>query len=165
MNMREVRFEKVVLHATTADQAKLEKYKKLLNVITNRKPAVTKAKRRIAAFKIRRGLVIGCKVTVRGKQGEELAKRLLKAIDNTLSKKQVGPGFVSFGIKEYIEIPGVEYMRDVGIVGFDVTICLTKPGKRVKLRKIKKSKIGKKQTVSKEETIEFLKNKFGVKFK
>jgi large subunit ribosomal protein L5 len=160
--MTEVKFEKVVLHATTSDRNLLEKYVKLLELITKKKATFTKAIRRIQAFKIRPGLEIGCKVTIRGKEGIELTKRLLRTIDNKLTKKQIQNGFVSFGIKEYIEIPGVDYQRELGILGFDVTITLSKVGKRVGLKKIKKSKLGNRQRVNKQETINFLKNKFDI---
>ena len=69
----------------------------------------------------------------------------------------------SIGLKEYIDLPNVNYDPDIGIVGMDVSVTLERPGFRVKKRRIKKSKIGKKHLISKGETIEWLKKKFGVR--
>ena len=103
-------------------------------------------------------------VTLR-KDYTDLLKKMFVTIDNVLKKKQVKENHFSFGIKEYIEIPGIEYQREIGIMGFDVTIVFTKPGKRVKLKKAKQGKIPKKQKVSKEEIIKFMEENFQLKFK
>ena len=63
----------------------------------------------------------------------------------------------SFGIKEHIDLPDVKYDPQLGIIGFDVLVALKKRGYRVKQRKIRKEKVGKKQRVTKEEAIEFVK--------
>ncbi|MEM1577500.1 MAG: 50S ribosomal protein L5 [Candidatus Pacearchaeota archaeon] len=162
--MQQIFVEKVVLHATTSDQEKLEKYRKLLEYITKRKPVLTKAKKRIQAFKIRRGLPIGYKVTLRKKHAIEILKILLAGVKHQLSKKQVDKGVINFGIKEYITLPGIDYRRDIGILGFDVSVVLAKKGKRVIYRKRCKSKIGKRQQVTTQEAIEFMEKNFGVKF-
>jgi large subunit ribosomal protein L5 len=95
----------------------------------------------------------------------ELLKKMLISIDNTLRKKQMSENNFSFGIKEYIEIPGVEYQRDIGIMGFDVTIVFKRSGRRVALRKIKTGKVSKKQVVTREEIIKFMEDNFQIKFK
>ena len=89
---------------------------------------------------------------------------MLATVDNVLKKKQVSENNFSFGIKEYIEIPGVEYQRDIGIIGFDVTVVFKRAGRRVKLRKIKKGKIPSRQRITKEEIIKFMEDNFGTKF-
>ncbi|MEM0029786.1 MAG: 50S ribosomal protein L5, partial [Candidatus Nitrosocaldus sp.] len=70
-------------------------------------------------------------------------------------------GNVSFGIREHIDIPGVKYKPELGIIGMDVCISLERPGYRVARRKIMPCKIGKEQRVNKQEAIEFL-NSLGV---
>ena len=65
-------------------------------------------------------------------------KRLLVSIENKLKKSQFKDNHFSFGIKEYLEIPGMEYQRDIGILGLDVTVVFKRKGKRVKERKWKK---------------------------
>jgi len=159
--MKELKVEKVILHCSTADQDKLEKSMKLLKLISGRQPIKTLSKKRIPAFKIRPGLAIGCKVTLRGEKAVELLRRLFTGI-TSLKEKQISPGFFSFGIKEYIEIPSIPYQRDIGIMGFDVVVNLTRSGKRIENRKLKKSKMGNKQRITKEETREFIKKNFNL---
>lgn len=158
----EVSIEKVVLSIGGTGE-NLEKGFKLLGIITGKKPAKMQSRKRIPALGVRPGLEVGAMVTLR-KGINELLKRLLATKDNTLRKKQVINNNFSFGIKEYIEIPGMEYQRDVGIRGFDVTVVFKRPGKRVKLKKIKGGNVPKRQDVKKEEIIKFMKENFNTNF-
>jgi len=142
----------------------LERGYKLLEILTNKKPTKTKSRKRIPALGVRPGLEIGCVVTLR-KNYKDLLKNFLVSIDNTLKKKQVSENNFSFGIKEYIEIPGVEYDRSIGIMGFDVTIVFKRSGRRVKLRKVKRGKVPKRQVITKEEIIKFMEDNFQTQFK
>ena len=92
-------------------------------------------------------------------------KKMLVAIDNILKKKQMSENNFSFGIKEYLEIPGMEYQRDIGIIGLDVTVVFKRSGRRIKLRKMKKGKVSKRQIISKEEIIKFMEDNFQTEFK
>lgn len=160
--MRNVKIEKVVLSVGgTAEE--LEKGFKLLELLTGKKPAKTKSKKRIPSLGIRPKLEVGAVVTIR-ENIEELLKKMLATVDNTLKKKQISNNNFSFGIKEYIEIPGVEYQREIGIRGFDVTIVFKRTGRRVRLKKIKRGKIPKRQDITKEEIIKFMEEKFGTEF-
>jgi len=160
--MREIKIEKVVLSVGgTADV--LEKGYKLLQFLTEKKPAKIKSKKRIPTWGVRPGLEVGAVVTLR-KNYMELLKKMLISIDNTLKKKQVSENNFSFGIKEYIEIPGVEYQREIGIMGFDVTIVFKRSGRRVRLRKIKAGKVSKKQVIKREEIIKFMEDAFQTRF-
>jgi len=161
-HMRQIKIEKVVLSVGGIGD-ELEKGYKLLEFLTNRKPAKMKSQKRIPAFNIRPGLEVGAVVTLR-KEAEAFLKRMLVTIDNVLKKKQVSGNNFSFGIKEYIEIPGVEYQRDIGIKGFDVTVVFKRAGRRVKLKKIKRGKIPSRQMIQPEEIIKFMKENFSVKF-
>ena len=158
--MRTIRLEKVTLNCGTGtDPPKLERAYKLLSVITGKKPVRIRTVKRIPAFNLRPGLQIGCKVTIREKH-MELLKRLLDAVGNKLKLKQICPGYFAFGIKEYIEIPGMAYNRDVGIMGLEVCVTLTRPGKKVMKKRIKRGKIPKRHYITKEETISWLKQNF-----
>ncbi|MBT3404827.1 50S ribosomal protein L5 [archaeon] len=160
--MRTIKMEKVVLSVGGIGD-NLEKGYKLLQLVTNRKPAKTKSNKRIPSLGVRPGLEIGAVVTIR-KGKEELLKRLFIAIENKLKKKQISENNFSFGIKEYIEIPGVEYQRDLGILGFDVTVAFKRTGRRVKLKKVKRGKIPKRQVITREEIIKFMEKEFGIEF-
>lgn len=161
--MRKIKIEKVVLGVGgTADG--LEKGFKLLKILTNKNPAKIKSKKRIPTWGVRPGLEVGAVVTLR-KDFDELLKKLLISIDNTLKYKQISENNFSFGIKEYIEIPGIEYQRDIGIIGLDVTIVFKRSGRRVGQRKIKRGKVSKKQVITPEEIIKFMEENFQTKFK
>ena len=161
--MREVKIEKIIL-GVGGTAEKLEKGVKLLKFLTNRNPSKTKSSKRIPELGVRPGLFVGAIVTIR-KDIEGILKRLLSSLDNTLKKSQVAENGFSFGVKEYIEIPGVEYQRDIGMMGLDVTLSFKRAGKRVKLRKMKKGKFPKKQIVTKKEIIKYMEEKFGTKFR
>ncbi|MBU2615742.1 MAG: 50S ribosomal protein L5 [Nanoarchaeota archaeon] len=160
--MRTIRIEKVVL-SVGGTGAGLEKGFALLKLLTGKKPAKVISRKRIPSWNIRPNLEVGAVVTLR-KNPEALLKNLLSAGDNILKKKQMSENNFSFGIKEYIEIPGTEYQREIGIIGLDVTVVLKRSGRRVKLRKIKKGKFSKRQIISKEEIIKFMEDNFGTKF-
>ncbi len=158
--MRKIKIEKVVLSIGGVAE-ELEKGKKLLTILcSGRKVKVTRSNKRIPTFNVRPGLEVGCLVTLRGKNAEEFLKKLLFSVENTLRKKQISENSFSFGIKEYIEIPGIEYQREIGIIGLDVSVTFTYPGKRVIRKKFKKGKLPKKQNISKEEIIKFMEDNF-----
>lgn len=160
--MKEIRIEKVVLSiGGTADN--LEKGFKLLKMLTGKTPAKMKSRKRIPSLGVRPNLEVGAVVTLR-RNTEDILKRFLATKDNTLKKSQIGDNSFSFGVKEYIEIPGVEYQRDIGIRGFDATVAFKRAGKRVKLKKIKRGKIPRRNDVSKEEIIKFMEEKFKTNF-
>ncbi len=160
--MKETKIKKIILSVgATGDQ--LEKGFKLLKMLSGKKPVKTKSRKRIPSLGVRPGLEIGAMVTLRNKT-EDILKKMLLAIDNTLKKKQISNNNFSFGIKEYLEIPGAEYNREIGIMGLDVTVVFERAGRRVKLKKIKKGKFPKRQMISKEEIIKFMENKFNTNF-
>lgn len=160
--MREIEIDSVTLHCSTADPAKLERASKLLEIISKSRPVKTLAKKRIPTWKIRPGMPIGCKVTLRRRKAVELLKLLLTGITE-LNLEQFNPGFLSFGIKEYIEIPSIPYQREIGIMGFDVAVALKRKGWRITKRKRLRAKIPQGHRISKEETIAFLEKNFNVK--
>lgn len=159
--MREIEIEKVVLSIGAVGD-ELEKATKLLKIISGREVIKTKSKKRIPDFGIRPGLEIGCKVTLRGKKAEEMLKKLLSTIGNKLKDKQINDEDFSFGIEEYIEIPGMEYQRDIGMKGLNITVVFKRKGKRVELKKIKRGKIPRRQRVTKKEIMEFLNKNFNI---
>ena len=136
---------------------------RLLKLLTGRNPCRCVARKRIPTLGVRPGLEIGAVITIR-KNPEELLKRMLVAVDNVLKKRQMSMDNFSFGIKEYLEIPGVEYQRDIGIIGLDVTVVFKRSGRRVRLKKIKKGKVPKRQRISREEIIKFMEDNFQTRF-
>jgi len=164
--MKQIRIEKVTLNLGVGEAGpKLEKAKSLLEAITKTKAVKTKAKKRIPTWNLRPKLEIACKSTIRGEKAELMLKSLFQALNNELPESKFDDnGNFSFGIKEYIDIPKVEYIPEIGIIGLEVAVTLERPGFRIKKR-IKKNKLGRKHKITKGEAIEFIKNKFNIKIK
>ncbi len=156
--MRKIFVEKVVLNIGCAgNMEKIEKAKKLLEIITGKKAVITYSRKR-STFGIPKGRPIGVKVTVRKKEAEELLRKLLAAKGNKIKASSFDDyGNFSFGIEKYFEIPGIKYDHTIGILGMDVCVSLRRPGCY-----LKDGTISKKQRVKKEEAIEFMKKNFGV---
>jgi large subunit ribosomal protein L5 len=159
--MRKPEITKVVLSAGAVGP-ELIKAKKLLEIVSGAHAEIIKAgpKRRIPEFGVKPGLELGTRVTLRKKKGIVLLKRLLGAVDNKVKRKQIAPNHFSFGIKEYIEIPGMEYVREIGIRGFNVTVTFERPGIRVSKRKIKPGRVPKRQQVSEDEVAKYMEDTF-----
>jgi large subunit ribosomal protein L5 len=134
-----------------------------LNKISETKAVKTFAKKRIPTWKIRPGLAVGARVTIRGKPAIELLKRLLTAVDMELKQKSFTENGFSFGIKEYVDIPGVKYDPKIGIIGLDVIVSLKRPGYRTARRKIKVGRVGTKHRISSNDAWVWIQKEFGVK--
>ena len=105
-----------------------------LALISGQKPVVTKAKRAVAAFKIREGFEIGCMVTLRRQNMYEFLDRLISiAIPRIRDFRGLparsfdGRGNYSFGIREQIVFPEIDYDKVDSIRGLNVTITTTAP--------------------------------------
>ncbi len=162
--MRDIKIEKVTLNIGTGEPGdKLEKALKLLKNLSGETPVKTVTKKRIPTWKIRPGLQIGCKVTLRGEKGQKMLKRLLQAKGNKLRKENFdNNGNFAFGIKEYLDIPEAKYDADIGIIGLEVAVTLQRPGFRIKKRMVKPRKIPKKHRITKQEAIEFMQRQYGI---
>jgi large subunit ribosomal protein L5 len=162
--MQQLRIEKVTLNIGAGkDQTKLDKGIMLIKAITGIEPVKTITNKRIPGWGLRPGLPIGCKLTLRKDRALEILKRLLEAKDKKLAESQFDEqGNISFGIHEYIDIPGVAYDPKIGIMGLQVCVSLERPGFRVKRRRLEPKKIPKKHQISKQEAIQFIQENFGV---
>lgn len=158
--MDEIKIEKVVLNIGGTGE-KLEKGFKLLEILSGKKPVKVRATKRIPSWQVRPGLEVGTKVTLRGKDAEAILGRLLLAVGNQIKEKQVRDNFFSFGIHEYIEIPDMEYIREVGIMGLEATVVFVRAGKRIERKKVKSGKT-KRKVVKKEEIEEYISTKLNV---
>lgn len=158
--MQNVLIEKVVVNmGIGADSEKMKRGEKIIRLITGKKPVKTKGTKRIPAWGVRPGLELGLKVTLRNKDAEEFLKQAFSAKENKIKEKSIDEtGNFGFGIKEHIDLPSIKYDPKLGILGFDVLVSLKKKGYRVKSRKIKQTRIGKKQRVTKDDTKEFIKS-------
>lgn len=160
--MRNIRIEKVTINIGCGSaEDKLEKAKALLEKLTEKKIVETKTRTR-NTFGTAKGKPIGCKITLRKKSAEEFLKKAFEAVDKKLSKSVFDKqGNFSFGIKEHIDIPGVRYDPEIGILGMDVCVTLERPGFRIK-RKRMGGKIGKSHLIKPEESMEWISKSYGV---
>jgi len=136
-NMMEVpRLEKIVVNMgvgkATQQQSLIEGAQRDLEVITGQKPVITRAKKSIAGFKLREGMPIGVKVTLRGDRAWEFFDRLVSlAIPRIRDFRGLSPrsfdghGNYTFGVTEQLIFPEVDYDRIDTIRGMDITIVTT----------------------------------------
>ena len=110
----------------------LESACKDMETISGQKPIITKAKKSVANFKIREGLAIGCKVTLRGDKMYEFADRLINlALPRVRDFRGVNPnafdgrGNYAVGIKEQLIFPEIEYDKVDKVRGMDVIFVTT----------------------------------------
>ncbi len=103
-----------------------------LTRITGQKPVVTKAKKSIAQFKLRDGMTVGCKVTLRRDRMYEFLDRLInialprvRDFQGTSEKSFDGNGNYSLGLKEQIVFQEVDYDQVDEIRGMDIVVCTT----------------------------------------
>lgn len=162
--MKSIKIEKVTLNIGAGkDQSRLEKGFALLGIITSGIPIKTVTNKRIQEWGLRPGLPIGCKITLRKQKALQLLPRLLEAVENKLKARQFDEnGNLAFGIKEYIEIPGVKYDPKIGIMGLEVCVTLERPGFRIKKRKIMSRRIPSRHRISKQEAMDFVSSNFKI---
>ncbi len=161
--MRKIRIEKITVNIGVGESGpKLEKAKKLLEKLTEKKVVITKTHKR-TTFGTAKGRPIGVKITLRKEDAVNFLKKALQAVENKLKSSQFdNNGNFSFGIAEYISIPGYKYDPEIGILGMDVCVTLERPGFRVKRRRMRKAKIGKTHKITPQEAINWVKENFGV---
>ena len=162
--MKKIFLSKVVLNMGVGKSGDpIEIGKKTLAQITGKKPNTRNAKKSQRDWGVRKGEPIGVAVTVRNDDAIELLKRLLVAKDNKINEKSFdNEGNVSFGITEHIDIPGIKYDPQIGILGLEVSISLERSGFNIRRRSKQKAKIGKSHRIIKNDTIKFLTEEFGV---
>ena len=130
------KIEKVVINMgvgdATANAKVLDDAVKELTQIAGQKPVITKAKKSIATFKLREGMPIGCKVTLRGEKMYEFLDKLFNITlprvrdfrgvsDNAFD----GRGNYALGIKEQLIFPEINYDKVVKVRGMDIVIVTT----------------------------------------
>ena len=136
-NILEVpKLEKIVINmgvGEAKENAKiLEAAVKDMETITGQKAVITKAKNSVANFKIREGMAIGCKTTLRGEKMYEFMDRLVNlALPRVRDFRGVNPnafdgrGNYALGIKEQLIFPEIEYDKIDKVRGMDVIFCTT----------------------------------------
>jgi len=160
--MRKIILDKVTLNmGCGSDKDKLQRAEKLLQKISKNKPVITKTQKR-SLFGMPKKKSIGVKLTLRNKEAKEFLKNVFIALDNKIKKSQINGDNFSIGIKEYIDLPNINYDPDIGILGMDVCVNIKRPGFKIQKRRAKQSKIGKKHKISVDDCVEWLNKTFKV---
>ena len=136
-NIMEVpKLEKIVINMGVGEakdnQKILEAAVNDLSIIAGQKPILTRAKKSVANFKLREGMPIGCKVTLRGSKMYEFADRLINlALPRVRDFRGVNPnafdgrGNYALGVKEQLIFPEIEYDKIDKVRGMDVIFVTT----------------------------------------
>ncbi|MFD1611553.1 50S ribosomal protein L5 [Sphingomonas tabacisoli] len=130
------KIEKIVLNMgvgeATQDKKKVEAAASEMEAIAGQKPVITKAKKSIAQFKLREGMPIGCKVTLRRERMYEFLDRLItialprvRDFRGLNAKSFDGRGNYAMGLKEQIVFPEINYDRIEKVRGMDVIVTTT----------------------------------------
>ena len=134
--MRVPRPEKIIVNMGVGDAVRdgklLDAAIEDLEIITGQKPVVTRARKSIAAFKLREGMAIGARVTLRGARMWEFLDRLLStALPRIRDFRGLNPnafdghGNYSIGVTEQLIFPEIDYDKVVKVRGMDITIVTT----------------------------------------
>ena len=130
------RIEKIVLNMgvgeATQDKKKVDQAAQEMELIAGQKPVVTKAKKSIAQFKLREGMPIGCKVTLRRERMYEFLDRLITvAMPRIRDFRGLNPnsfdgrGNYAMGLKEQLVFPEISYDRIDKVRGMDIIVTTT----------------------------------------
>ncbi|MCD6383124.1 MAG: 50S ribosomal protein L5 [Thermoplasmata archaeon] len=162
--MREIRVEKVVINIGVGEAGeKLARAGKVIELLTGQKPIQTLSKTTNKELGIRKKMPIGVKATLRGEKAVDFLKRAFWVREYKIMGYSFDQeGNFSFGISDYTDFEGMKYDPDIGIFGMDICVTLSRPGRRVSLRRRKKSKVGKSHRLNPEITKKYLKEKFNV---
>ncbi|MEE8499114.1 MAG: 50S ribosomal protein L5 [Kiloniellales bacterium] len=134
--MQVPRLDKIVLNMGVGegvqDQKKVQSAADELGLIAGQRPVITRAKKSIAAFKLREGMPVGCKVTLRRDRMYEFLDRLVTvALPRVRDFRGISPksfdgrGNFAMGLKEQIVFPEIDYDQVGEIRGLHIAICTT----------------------------------------
>jgi large subunit ribosomal protein L5 len=142
---------------------RLNKAETVLKNITGRKPVQTLSKTTNKEWGIRKGMPIGCRATLRGKNADKFLVEALKTRENKMADYSFDDeGNLSFGIPDHTLFKDQKYDPDIGIFGMDICITMEKTGYRIKHRRINRRKIPHRHRITKEETMNFFSEVFNV---
>lgn len=162
--MRNPQIDKVVVNIGVGESGeKLIKAEKVLQLLTGHKPIRTLSKTTNKELGIRKGMPIGCKVTLRKRDADKFLIEAFWVKNNCISDYSFDQeGNFSFGIHDYTDFKDMKYDPDIGIFGLDICVTLTRKGNRVANRRIKRARIPRSHRLTRKETKSFIREKFGI---
>jgi large subunit ribosomal protein L5 len=142
---------------------KLKKAETVLYNLTGQKPVQTLSKTTNKDWGLRKRMPIGCKVTLRKTIADNFLIGALKTRDNKIADYSFDDqGNFSFGIPDHTLFEGQKYDPNIGIFGLDISITMEKMGYRIKNRRVDKRKIPQKHQITREATINFIKDRYHI---
>lgn len=162
--MRDIRVDKVVINIGVGEAGeRLVKAQKVLTMVTGHKSVQTSSRTINRDFGIRKGMPLGCKVTLRGDDATEFLKKALPIREMRVPIYSFDQeGNMSFGITDYTDFEGMKYDPEIGIYGMDVSVVLRRGGNRITKRALLRRSIPKSHRVARDEAIQFMKDNFNV---
>ena len=162
--MKKISLEKVVLNMGIGKSGDvIDIAKKALEQISGKKPSTRNAKETQREWGVRKGEPIGVAVTIRGNDAGVLLIRLWEAKGNSVYGRAFDNfGNYSFGNNEHLDIPGVIYDPQIGILGLGISVTLTRPGYSIRKRSKHKASVGKSHVITNQEAKDYLAKEYGV---
>ena len=163
--MREIRIEKVVVNIGVGEAGeRLVKAQKVLEMVTGHKSVQTTSSTINRDWGIRKGMPLGCKVTLRGDDAIDFLKKALPIREMRVPAYSFDKeGNMSFGISDYTDFEGMKYDPEIGIYGMDINVVLRSAGNRITKRALLRRSIPKSHRVDRDEAIQYMKDNFNVK--
>lgn len=163
--MSQPRIAKIVVNIGVGEGGdRLSNAEQVLELVTGVKPIRTLGKQQNRDLKVRVGFPIGCKATLRDKDG--IKKFLTDAFwvrENIIPSWNFDrTGNLSFGIPDYTDFPDQKYNPDIGIFGMDVNVVLERPGHRVSRRRRRSAKVPENHRTTADEARAWFVENFGV---
>merc|ERR1739845_117792 len=163
---RDVICDKLIINIAVGESGdRLTKAVRVLQQLSDQQPVENKARYTVRTFGIRRNEKIATHVTIRGEKATDLIDRGLKITDYEISQRHFSAtGNFGFGVNEHIDL-GLKYDPNTGIYGMDFYVVLCRPGFRVSRKKRKRGRIGVSHLVTKEDAMEFVRQKFNAEIR
>merc|ERR1712014_121532 len=164
--MRRVICDKLIINIAVGESGdRLTKAVRVLQQLSDQTPVENFARYTVRTFGIRRNEKIATHVTVRGAKALDLIERGLKITDYEISAKHFSEtGNFGFGVNERIDL-GLKYDPSTGIYGMDFYVVLRRAGFRTSKKKRKRGRIGVSHLVTKEDAMEFVRQKFNAEIR
>jgi large subunit ribosomal protein L5 len=162
--MRDPRVEKIVVNIGVGEAGeRLVKAQKVIEMVTGQKSVQTISRTINRDLAIRKGMPLGCKVTLRGESAEDFLNKALEIREHRIPGYSFDKeGNMSFGIADYTDFPGMKYDPEIGIFGMDVSVVLRRAGNRVTQRVTLRRRLPPKHRMERNEAVQFMKDKFSV---
>lgn len=162
--MRTPRIEKVVVNIGVGEAGeRLVKAQKVIEMVTGQTSVQTISRTINRDLGIRKGMPLGCKVTLRGETADKFLKNALNIREYRIPGYSFDKeGNMSFGISDYTDFEGMKYDPEIGIFGMDINVVLRRGGNRITQRQLVKRRIPKRHRMDRVEAMQYMSENYKV---